>query len=45
MWDGIAAPEALEACNADQREGRLFERWPALRQPIHATKWRPAHHG
>jgi hypothetical protein len=39
MWDGIAAPEGLEACNPDQREGRPFERRPALRQPIHATKW------
>ena len=28
MWDCIPAAEALEACNADKREGPLFERGP-----------------
>jgi hypothetical protein len=33
MWDCIAATEALEACNADQREGPLFERRPPPNDP------------
>jgi hypothetical protein len=40
MWECIPAAAALEAYNADQREGPLFETWPDLLQPIHATKWR-----